>query len=281
MAEWGPMRLVISSFVGKVPQREMNVDAARYAFSALEKIGRSREKLSRVYAQIPNQIEEPLALEMVCSALAVGDADLTPMAAVAGTIADAVADYLADRGMTKTIVNNGGDIAIRLQGEDSATVGIREDVRSYDFSHVIRLGPERASWGVATSGLGGRSLTRGIASAATVIAHKASIADAAATAVGNASFVEDAQVIQEAAEKLDSATDIPGIPVTCKVGPLKEETKSLALQRALRRAAELMERKIILGAFVVVGGKIGMTDFFREWLIDGYPDKRTSFAAKP
>jgi len=281
MAEWGPMRLVISSYVGKVPQREMNVDAARYAFSALEKIGRSREKLSQACARIPNHLEEPLALEMVCSALAVGDADLTPMAAVAGTIADAVADYLADRGMTKAIVNNGGDIAIRLQGEDSATVGIREDVRSHDFSHVIRLGPECASWGVATSGIGGRSLTRGIASAATVIAHKASIADAAATAVGNASFVEDRQVIQKNAEKIDPATDIPGIAVTCNVGPLKEETKSLSLQRALRRAAELMERKIILGACVVVDGKIGMTDSFREWLIHGSPDKRKSFAAKP
>jgi ApbE superfamily uncharacterized protein (UPF0280 family) len=281
MAEWGPMRLVISSFVGKVSQRQMNVDAARYAFSVLEKISRSREKLSRVYAQIPNQLEEPLALEMVCSVLAVGDSDLTPMAAVAGTIADAVADYLADRGMTKAIVNNGGDIAIRLQGEDSATVGIREDVRSYDFSHVIRLGAERASWGVATSGLGGRSLTRGIASAASVIAHKASIADAAATAIANASFVEDARVIQEDAERVDPATDIPGIRITSKVGLLKDETKSLALRRSLTRAAELIERRIIIGAFVVVDGKIGMTDFFREWLIDGYPDKGTSFAAKP
>jgi len=281
MAEWGPMRLVISSFVGRVPQREMNVDAARYAFSTLEKIGQWREKLSHACPHIPNQIEEPLALEMVCSALTVGDADLTPMAAVAGTIADAVADYLADRGMTKAIVNNGGDIAIRLRGENSATVGIREDVRSHEFSHVIRLGSERASWGVATSGLGGRSLTRGIASAATVIAQKASIADAAATAVGNASFVEDRQVIQENAEKIDPATDIPGIAATCKVGPLKEETRSLSLQRALRRAAELVERKIILGAGVVVDGRIGMTAFFRECLIDGYPDKRASFSAKP
>ncbi|MFO7600590.1 MAG: FAD:protein FMN transferase [Candidatus Desulfacyla sp.] len=281
MAEWGPMRLVISSFVGRVPQREMNVDAARYAFEALEKISRHREKLSRASAHIPNQIEEPLALEMVCSALTVGDADLTPMAAVAGTIADAVADYLAGRGMTKAIVNNGGDIAIRLRGENSATVGIREDVRSYDFSHVIRLGSERASWGVATSGVGGRSLTRGIASAATVIAHKASMADAAATAVANASFVEDRQVIQKDAERVAPDTDIPGTPITCKVGLLKEETKSLAVKRALGRAAELMAREVILGAFVSVAGKVGMTDAFRGWLVDEFPDKRKLLTPKP
>jgi len=280
MAEWGPMRLVISSFVGKVPQPEMSVDAARYAFSALDKIGRRREVLSHTFTQLPDGIKEPLAVEMVCSVLAVGDADLTPMAAVAGTIADAVADYLADRGMTKAIVNNGGDIAVRLRGEESVTVGIRQDVRRREFSHVLRLESKRTSWGVATSGLGGRSLTRGIASAATVIAHKASVADAAATAVGNASFVEDVQVIQEDAEKIDPATDIPGIAVTCKVGPLNEETKSLSLQRALERSAELVERKIILGSCVVVDGKIGMTDYFRKCLIHGSPDKRRSFAAK-
>jgi len=267
MAEWGPMRLVISSFLGKVPQPAMSRNAARYAFEVLERIARWREKLSRACPQISSQMEEPLALEMVSSALAVGDADLTPMAAVAGTIADAVADYLADRGMTKAIVNNGGDIAIRLRGENSATVGIREDVQANDFSHVIRLGPERSAWGVATSGLGGRSLTRGIASAATVIAHKASVSDAAATAVANASFVEDPQVIQEYAEQIDPATDIPGILVTCEAGPLRHETTSLAVQRALERANALMERGVITGAFVCVGSKIGMTDSFRERLI--------------
>lgn len=275
MAECGPMRLIISSFIGKVPQREMNMDAARYSFETLEKIARARETLSQTYTQTPSQLEEPLALEMIYSAMAIGDEDLTPMAAVAGTISDAVANYLADRGMTKVIVNNGGDIAIRLQGENSVTVGIRQDVMNHDFSHVIRLGPERTSWGVATSGVGGRSLTRGIASAATLIAGTASVADAAATAVANASLVEDPQVIQYNAEKIDFATDISGIPVTLKVGPLKEETKSLAIKRALTRAEELKERKIILGAFVAVDGKIGMTDFFRDRLIDGFPEKST------
>lgn len=269
MAEWGPMRLVISAFLGKTPQPEMSRSAARYAFEVLERIARWREKLSRACAEISSQIDEPLALEMVSSALTVGDADLTPMAAVAGMIADAVADYLADRGMTKVVVNNGGDIAIRLCGVNSATVGIREDVRSTDFSHVIRLGPERSAWGVATSGLGGRSLTRGIASAATVIAHKASVADAAATAVANASFVQDPQVTQNYAEQIDPATDIPGTLVTCEAGPLRVETASLSVQWALERANALMERGVITGAFVCVGSKIGMTDSFRERLTNG------------
>jgi len=268
LAECGPMRLVISSFLGKVPQREMNIRAAEKSFEYLEQVAGARESLSRPYTDLPDQMREPLALEMVCSAMAIGDADLTPMAAVAGTIADAVANYLAGRGMTKVIVNNGGDVAIRLQGRDSVTVGIRQDIRSTDFSHVISLSPERSSWGVATSGLGGRSLTRGIASASTVIARTASAADAAATAVANACFVKDGRVIQRAADLIDPATDIPGVSVTLEVGHLEESKKSLALQRAREKAEELMERYVIFGAFVAVDGKIVMTNFFRESLLN-------------
>ncbi|MCD6306887.1 MAG: FAD:protein FMN transferase, partial [Deltaproteobacteria bacterium] len=267
MAEWGPMSLIVSAFAGKVPQPDMSENAGRYAFTVLEKISRLRKALSRPWKQVPDTLREPAAFRMLQSVMAVGDPDLTPMAAVAGAIADAVADYLAGRGMTKVIVNNGGDIAIRLMGEESATVGIREDIRDHDFSRVIRLGSERTSWGVATSGLGGRSLTRGIASAATVIARTASAADAAATAVANASFVKDMEVVQADAESLAQDTDIPGIPVTCQVGPLREETRSLAVEQALSRARSLMENGAILGAFVSVAGLSNMTDSFRKRLI--------------
>lgn len=266
MAEWGPMRLIISSFVGKVPQREMNVDAARYSFEVLERIARAGKDLCRVHTRIPDSIKDPLVLEMIRSTVSVEDADLTPMASVAGTIADAVADRLADRGMTKVIVNNGGDIAVRLQ-EEPALVGIRGDVREVEFSHVVRLGPERSSWGVATSGLGGRSLTRGIVSAATIIAFRASAADAAATAVANAGFVDAPGVMQEYAEKIDPNTDIPGIRVTVKVEALAEDTKVLALKLSLARAVELMDRDVIEGAFIAVGDKTGMTESVRKRLI--------------
>jgi len=119
MAEWGPMSLIVSAFAGKVPQPDMSENAGRYAFTVLEKISRLRKALSRPWKQVPDTLREPAAFKMLQSVMAVGDPDLTPMAAVAGAIADAVADYLAGRGMTKVIVNNGGDIAIRLMGRCS------------------------------------------------------------------------------------------------------------------------------------------------------------------
>jgi ApbE superfamily uncharacterized protein (UPF0280 family) len=266
MAECGPMRLVISSHLGRVPQREMNLEAARVSFGLLERVARLQHILKQRQDRLPPRLEDPLGAGMIRSVLDIGDEDLTPMAAVAGTIADAVADFLLERGMTKVVVNNGGDIAIRLQEGQSARVGIRTDVTRGDYEHVIALDAGRASWGVATSGLGGRSLTRGVASAATVVASTASLADAGATATANASLVEDPQIVQRPAEEVDPHTDIRSLPVTVSIGSLSPEKKREAVSKAMARAEELVSRGVILGALVAVGGELGMTSFMKERL---------------
>jgi len=268
LAESGPMRLVISASIGKVAQTKAALRAAEESFGFLERIARHRKILGRPFPEHRERIEDPLVLKMINSVVMIGDEDLTPMAAVAGTLADEVADFLFERGMTKVVVENGGDVAIRADREEPITVGIRPDVSDRAVSHVIGLDPGVFSHGVATSGLGGRSLTRGIASAATVVARTASLADAAATAVANASFVEDDQVWRRAAEAMDPYTDIPGLDITVKVGPLSEDKKSKAVSQAIRRAEDLVRREIIFGAFVAVQGTHGMTAYLRDRLIE-------------
>ena len=268
MAECGPMRLLISAFVGKLPQPDMGVRAGEEAFKYLERLAHARGILCRRFYEVPKDLDDPLAIKMVESVAIIGDEDFTPMAAVAGTIADEVADFLFKRGMTRVIVDNGGDVAIRLQGGEPVTVGIRNSVGNSEISNIISFEPAFSSWGVATSGMGGRSLTRGVASAATVIARCASLADAAATAIANASFVEDDHVIQRPAEVVDPDTDITGLPVTVEVGALSEKKKAIAVARAMERAEELIENGAILGAFVAVQGRTDMTDFFRDCLIE-------------
>ena len=268
MAEWGPMRLFISSFVGKVPQREMNLQAAKEAFDCLTRVARLKERLRNPWHMGSLDPADSLALKMVESVQMTGDPDLTPMAAVAGTIADGVADFLFDRGMTKVIVNNGGDIAVRLMAPNSIRVGLREKVESEAFARVVSLAPSpdsgHASFGIATSGLGGRSLTCGIASAVTVIANTASMADAAATAVANASFVDYPGVVRQPAETVDPQTDIHGIPVTVQVKNLDHKIRMEAISGSLALAEELVKRGVILGAMVAVDGEIGMTSFFEN-----------------
>jgi ApbE superfamily uncharacterized protein (UPF0280 family) len=172
-----------------------------------------------------------------------------------------VASFLFRRGMTRVIVNNGGDVAIRTGPGVSVNVGIRPALAHIGIEDILTLGDERPSWGVATSGLEGRSLTRGVASAATVIAGSASLADSAATSVANGSYVEDETVIRRPAEELDEQTDIPGIAVTIQAGPFTEEKKDLALSGAMKKAEELLKKGLIFGAYIVVDGKVMMTEF--------------------
>ena len=264
LAECGPMRLVIRSWNHGQPQIALTLRAAKEAFGCLERIARCRPLLSRPWPQIENMPADELARRMISSVKAIGDDDLTPMAAVAGTIADAAADWLFERDASKVIVDNGGDIAVRLAAAETAAVGIRPKINSLDISHVISLDDRRSSWAVTTSGIGGRSFTRGIASAVTVIAGNASISDAAVTAVANACFVEDSRIAQVPAEQIDPNTDLKGVKVTAKVGMLSHEKKVQAVQAASKKASRLCRKQLIIGAMIVLEDVFLMTKGMEE-----------------
>jgi ApbE superfamily uncharacterized protein (UPF0280 family) len=215
--------------------------------------------------EIEDLPQDELALAMINSTRAIGDVDLTPMAAVAGTIADAVADRLFEQGLTRVIVDNGGDIAVRMAEGEKVFVGIRPQVSSPLISHVIHLDCSRSSWGVTTSGMGGRSFTRGIASAVTVLADNASVADAAATAVANACFVEDKGILQLPAENMDPNSDLAGIHVTTEVKPLSSESIRIAVGNARDKAENLFQKGLIIGAFIALGGACTMTDGMKRF----------------
>jgi ApbE superfamily uncharacterized protein (UPF0280 family) len=266
LAECGPMRLVIRAWNKKQPQIKLARRAAEKSILYLERIARCRAILRRPIPEILELPEDELALEMIASVRAVGDEDLTPMAAVAGTIADMVANWLFEREATKVIVDNGGDIAVRIAAGESVTVGVRPRVDSGHISHVIKLDSGRSAWGVTTSGVGGRSLTRGIASAVTVLATNASVADAAATAVANACFVDSANIRQIPAERLDPGTDLAGVPVTVGIGALSQPQLLDAFEKALHRADDLVARGIIFGALICQANLYTMTSSSKNFI---------------
>jgi ApbE superfamily uncharacterized protein (UPF0280 family) len=264
LAECGPMRLAIRAWQNSRPQITLCRQAAQASFAYLEAVAKDKTVLSDFAGNIRSLPENALAQRMIDSVRAIGDIDLTPMAAVAGTIADAVADWLFDRGPTKVIVDNGGDIAIRLAADETATVGIRPQINCLDISHIALLDDRSSSWGVTTSGRGGRSFTRGIASAVTVIAENASIADAAATAIANACFVEDSSIVQIPAERMDPRTDLKGINVTAEVGALNPVKKMQALKMALSKADALCRKERIVGALIALDDVFVITESVRE-----------------
>ena len=259
LAENGPLRMVIQAWQGSDPRLELAMEAARYAFDCLERVAGQLAELKRRPGDIHVLPPEPLSREMIASVRAVGDVDLTPMAAVAGTLADAVADWLFRQGLSRVIVDNGGDIAIRLAAGETTRVGLRPEIQHQQMSHVLTLDGRHSSWGVCTSGLGGRSFTCGFASAVTAIARSSSLADAAATSVANACFVAGADVVQMPAEKLDPNTDIPGLLVTVKLGSLSPGQTAEALSKALKKAEQLTQKGVIWGAIVVIGKQVVRT----------------------
>jgi uncharacterized protein len=114
---------------------------------------------------------------------------ITPMAAVAGSVADEVlsamlAGFTPENRPRRIYVNNGGDIALHLDAGADFRVGIsREDGEELGAFAVEAAQPTR---GIATSGRGGRSLSMGIADSVTILARNAAEADAAASLVANA-----------------------------------------------------------------------------------------------
>jgi hypothetical protein len=189
-----------------------------------------------------------------------GEPDLTPLAGVAGTASDVVADFIFGRGGTKIIVDNGGDVAIRLREGEVARVGVKTEINEKQPTYLISIDSTMGIGGVATSGLGGRSFTKGVASAVTVLAENGSMADAAATVIGNFTNVEDPNIIRTLAEKVYPDTDIAGEWVTVEVGKLSSEKIEEALTNGLTKANSICQKGLIKGALMAVQGNVAWTD---------------------
>jgi hypothetical protein len=248
------MRMFIEGSIHGNPQPEACNRAAQEAIGFLEEIAHHMDKAktpARILAEPPKQL---LIHSMWSAATMVGDPDLTPMAAVAGAIADATADFLARQGLTRVMVNNGGDVALRLAASETVTVGIRPDLKAEEISHRVLITSEMNIGGVCTSGLGGRSFTRGVASAATIFAGRAAVADAAATAVANATYIPSPAVERCIADSIYPDTDLKGLEITTSVGHLTQEEALTALTQGLNRAEALVERSLITGACITVQG---------------------------
>lgn len=127
---------------------------------------------------------DPLAPPVVQAMIWAGrQAEVGPMAAVAGAIAQAVGRALLPQS-PEVIVENGGDIFLHLTAP--ATVALLAGTSPLNLNVGLQIQPEQTPLGVCTSsGTVGHSLSLGRADAACVLAADAALADAAATALGN------------------------------------------------------------------------------------------------
>ncbi len=182
---------------------------------------------------------------------------LTPMAAVAGAVADEVlAALLAGRRLAKAYVNNGGDIALHLAPGERLDIGLVADPAQPALAGSAGISADWPVRGVATSGWRGRSFSLGIADAATVLAQDGAAADAAATLVANAVDIEHPAIARRPASALDETSDLGERLVTTAVGPLPPAAVEEALRRGAAAAAAMRAEGLIFGAVLALGGRL-------------------------
>lgn len=239
--DYGPTSMVITARRAGQPLPELARAVFPLIRDALEEIAKALPVLRRYPRDGDFSHLEGLPRVMAEAALSTGEETLTPMAAVAGTVADAAADWLFARGADFVAVNNGGDVALRLGPDQRMRMGILPDLDG-SLSQIVTVRAEDGIGGVCTSGLGGRSLTRGIASAVTVFARRCALADACATHIANCSYVDSPRVHTCLAGELEPESDIASLRVVRRVEPLEPAEIGQGLEQIRRETLRQLAR---------------------------------------
>lgn len=184
---------------------------------------------------------------------------LTPMIAVAGSVADEILMAMRDAvALRRAYVNNGGDIAVHLAPGESFRVAMAAadgaSLGDLQFDGTSAIG------GIATSGARGRSFSLGIADSVTVVAWDAASADAAATLIANAvDLPGNSSICRQPADQLQPDSDLGNRLVVTDVQQLSVSEKRRALEAGLARAETMKQAGRILGAALFLQGQSATT----------------------
>ncbi|AZV77273.1 UPF0280 family protein [Parasedimentitalea marina] len=257
----GPIDLVI----GADGDRDAGFAAAKARFATVldELVAELPLLKSQLVALSPTPKGE-IAQAMDRATRPLCDHFVTPMAAVAGAVADTVLVAMqAITPLQRIYVNNGGDIALHLapgQHFDTAMMDHQgRDLGRIQLTHADRIG------GIATSGRHGRSLSMGIADSVTVLASSAAQADAAATLIANAVDLPGHTAIhRRAADQVQSDSDLGARLVVTHCEALSTADIHTALQAGAHQALDMQHSGHIIAAALFLQGEnrlIGRTGF--------------------
>lgn len=254
----GPIDLIVEAF-GRPDAVELAYRAAARRFASLLDELCAELPLLRTTAQPGGTALQGVVARRMYAAVApfAYEAFITPMAAVAGAVAEEILDAMvAAAPLDRAYVNNGGDIALHLIPGTSFTAGMiaRPDRPTLlGTAHIEAVSPER---GIATSGRHGRSFSLGIADAVTVLARTAAMADAAATMIANAVDLPDHPgIVRLPAQELHPDSDLEGRLVTREVPVLDRPEIARALSAGAAYADRLRERGLIEAAALHLQGE--------------------------
>ncbi len=255
----GPIDLIVEAFGDFAEVHAAYVQAAAGFADVLPTLARELPLLRAPLGAARPLPTGPVAQRMVAACWPHREQFITPMAAVAGAVADHVLQALLDgRTLSRAYVNDGGDIAFYLAPGQTLSCGLVADLAAPALDGTIVLThamPVRglATSGRATKGQGGRSFSLGIADAVTVLARDAATADAAATMIANAvDLPGHPGILRGPASDQDPDSDLGDRLVTLDVGPLVDDEIDQALRRGAMRADSLRASGLIHGAVMVL-----------------------------
>lgn len=240
---------------------------------AEERFGTIMEELVAEIAAIRSPVTESMTVQgvvarrMLAAVTTYMGTYVTPMAAVAGAVADEVLDAAcANGGIRRAYANNGGDVALYLASDAQLTGAICGALPGW-----VTISGDSSVRGVATSGWRGRSHSLGIADSVTVLARCSAEADAAATLIANAvDLPGNSKIVRQPACCLSPDSDLGDWLVTVDVGPLSAAEISNALSHGTAFAADCHGRGLIMAAYLTLGGQFrtvgsaGLIDHQRE-----------------
>ncbi|SPH18482.1 hypothetical protein DEA8626_02020 [Defluviimonas aquaemixtae] len=254
----GPIELILD--LGGAADEIARAEAvAQKAFSGvLEELVSELSLLRRPIASGGKEPNGPVARRMARAVAPHANWYITPMAAVAGAVADHILEAISGRcALERIAINNGGDIALRLVGDARYRIGISDYRQTARFAGIVSIGARDGIGGIATSGCHGRSHSLGIADAVTVLARCAADADAAATLIANAVDLPDSPKIRRRpARELSPDSDLGNRLVTVDVAALDPDETERALDAGVRRAGQIVATGAARAAFLSLQGSI-------------------------
>ena len=251
----GPIDLVIGADGDALACTAAHADAWRRFQTVLPELVAELPAL-RLPVRGPCPLQGAIARRMWLACRPYHSVFITPMAAVAGAVAQELIACYEREGVRRAWVNNGGDIALHVAPGEVLRVGLFADLARLDPARVrvdghFDVRADMPVRGVATSGWRGRSFSLGIADSVTVLARTAARADAAATMIANAVDVVDARIRRAPANQLKDDSDLGELPVTVDVPALAPELVQRALQAGQKRARALQREGLIHSAVLV------------------------------
>ncbi len=255
----GPIRIVLKAWGEPENVRKAQRLVTRHFPKILPELAEELATLRKPVATKPPKLQGVTAQNMANAAAQFAEVFVTPMAAVAGAVAEEVLRImLAAAPLQKAYVNDGGDIALYLEPGQSLTFGVAGDFAAGPtptINGTIQLTHVLGVRGIATSGAQGRSFSLGIADSVTVLAKTAAVADVAATLIANAVNIDSPKIKREPARKLDPDSDLGDRLVTTKVGKLTAAEVAAALEAGADCAKGYLDRGLIAGVILMLAGE--------------------------